>query len=258
MNKSRSKPSPKQKKNKSSRKEAVVLNQTLPGFAYDELTRQIISAVGLVRSGIKRGEIGAIQTAVMASEFFAKEIERAYKMHPSLLKKQTEGLDVLCVLISPKAVASDEHQERKQVRAFLKNCGVGTKSVRPTGKKTQTDSLWSVLAQDALREITIAISAKSQLSHPFFKELLDREKAKRGLLIDQVADLPPFSKKSLPRWWKVARGIIEDYWQKNPRELQIAQSKVEADKGRAKSENGKAFAIRKIRKAFAALVPGQG
>ena len=258
MKKDRSPNSNKKRVRKPTSEGSVVLNQILPNTDHDDVAVQIMRMVSTVRIGVKDGEMGALQNAVFAAQSFAEEIKRAYIMHPSILKEITQNLDVLSVPISPRVVTSDEHGERKVVRAFLKNCAVGTKSIQPTGRKTQSVTLWSALAQKALHQITIAKGATAQSSHPFIKELLARERNKKGTLISKVEGLPPFSKQTLPRWWQVAKDVICSYWEARPEEFEQATSKARSDAGRSDVESEKAFAIRKIREAFVALLPNQG
>jgi len=77
---------------------------------------------------VREGEVEGIQIAVAGADVFAGAIETAHEMHPEKLRNLGERVSHLAVLISPETVKVEECDERKRVRKFLEEVGVGMKS----------------------------------------------------------------------------------------------------------------------------------
>lgn len=214
---------------------------------------------GILRGAVKRGELGGIQNVVMAADSLASEIKRAHKLHPEKLRQLAEKLPKLTVSISRGAVA-DDNPERRQVREFLVQAGVGMKSIPPTGTKTHSDNLWATLAEMLLSDIMMmqnALKYQSQ-GNAFVDSLVAPHLEKAERYRQALQTLPVLSRTKVAPWWRLAKDLLYDYWTSNPAEVARAEKKaLDDDRCKRRQEGSEPFAVAKVYECFRALARAQ-
>ena len=226
--------------------------QSSPSLIKHESLLSIFMAMSaIVIKSVREGEVEGIQIAVAGADVFAGAIETAHEMHPEKLRNLGERVSHLAVLISPETVKVEECDERKRVRKFLEEVGVGMKSDDATGRKVYPTTHWKKLAKMALSEIESARAARANFAEPFLQSLTAKNRSKYRS-VPALENLPPLSTATRSIWWTLVRPMIEEYWKKDP-ELDEESLKL----AKSDEETPQIYRIRKVKEAFYRLAMEQ-